>query len=156
LTTLAALISGIVGSERTQLPHIARQVPDGKKQESRVKRFARWIANEAIEPERYFLPFADVLLHQLALPTLVLVIDGSVVGRGCIALLVNVIYQGRALPLAWTVVRGKKGHLPEALHLTLLEEVEALVPQGAQVVLLGDGECDGITLQQTLAAYGWT
>ena len=30
LTTLAALISGIVGSKRTQLPHIATQVPDGR------------------------------------------------------------------------------------------------------------------------------
>ena len=29
LTTLAALISGIVGSKSTQLPHIATKVPDG-------------------------------------------------------------------------------------------------------------------------------
>ena len=29
MTTLAAMISGIVGSKRTQLPHIATKVPDG-------------------------------------------------------------------------------------------------------------------------------
>ena len=39
LTTLAALISGIVGSKNTQLPPIATKVPDGTKPESRVKRF---------------------------------------------------------------------------------------------------------------------
>src|SRR5438132_8989172 len=37
--TLAALISGIVGSKSTQLPHIATKVPDGTKPESRSKRF---------------------------------------------------------------------------------------------------------------------
>ena len=37
LITLAALISGIVGSKSTQLPHIAAQVPNGTKLESRAK-----------------------------------------------------------------------------------------------------------------------
>jgi len=64
LTTLAALISGLVGSKRTQLPHIATQVPDGRKPESRVKRFTRWLDNERIVEEVYFLPYADLLLTQ--------------------------------------------------------------------------------------------
>jgi hypothetical protein len=45
LTTLAALISGMVGGKSTQLPHIATKVPDGTKPESRVKRFTRWLNN---------------------------------------------------------------------------------------------------------------
>ena len=48
LLTLAALISGIVGGKSTQLPHIATKVPDGRKPESRVKRFARWLDNDRI------------------------------------------------------------------------------------------------------------
>ena len=55
LQTLAALISGIVGSKSTQLPTLATKVPDGTKPESRVKRFARWIDNERLLEERYFL-----------------------------------------------------------------------------------------------------
>jgi hypothetical protein len=54
LTTLAALISGIVAGKSTQLPHIATQVPDSHKPESRVKRFARWLDNERILEEMYF------------------------------------------------------------------------------------------------------
>jgi hypothetical protein len=42
----------------------------------------------------------------LALETLVLVMDGSVVGRGCVALMLHVIYKGRALPLARRVRHG--------------------------------------------------
>src|SRR6266852_4624950 len=57
LITLAALISGIVGSKSTQLPHIAAKVPNGTKPESRVKRFARWCDNAHILEEVYFLPY---------------------------------------------------------------------------------------------------
>jgi hypothetical protein len=91
LTTLAALISGIVASKRTQLPHIAVKVPDGTQVESRVKRFARWVDNDTITEEVYFLPYAAVLLAHLALQRLVLVIDGSVVRRGGVALMLQVV-----------------------------------------------------------------
>jgi hypothetical protein len=148
--TLAAFISGIVASKSTQLPTVASHVPDGTKPESRVKRFARWVDNDTITEDVYFFPYAQVLLAPLALQTLVLVIDGSVVGRGCIALMLHVVYKGRALPLAWLVRQGKKGHFPEALHITLIEQVQRQIPAGAQVVLLGDGEFDGTTLQHTM------
>ena len=95
LTTLAALISGIVGSKSTQLPHIATKVPEGAKPESRVKRFARWLDNERMLEEGYFLPYADLLLKALALQTLVLVMDGSVAGRRCNALMIHVVYKLR-------------------------------------------------------------
>ena len=64
LTTLAALISGIVGGKSTQLPHIATKVPDDTKPESRVKRFTRWLDNERILEELYFLPYAETLWAQ--------------------------------------------------------------------------------------------
>ena len=121
LITLAALISGIVGSKSTQLPHIAAKVPNGTKPDSRVKRFARWVDNAHILEEVYFLPYADVLLRHLALQTVVLVMDGSGVGRGCTALMIHVVYKGRALPLAWRVRQAPKGHFPEELHIALVE-----------------------------------
>ena len=91
----------------------------------------------------------------LALQTLVLVMDGSVVGRGCIALMIHVVYKGRALPLAWLVRQGKKGHFPEDLPIAVVEQVQDLLPLGAQVVVLGDGACDGTTLQHTVQEGGW-
>lgn len=155
LNTLAALISGLVASRSTQLPRIASKVPCGAKPESRVKRFSRWLDNDHVSDTLYFLPYAEALLACLALEQLVLVIDGSAVGRGCVALMVHVVYKGRALPLAWLVRQGKKGHFPEALHVALVKQVQPLLPEGAKVVLLGDGEFDGIDLQKTLEEAGW-
>jgi hypothetical protein len=156
LTTLAAFISGIVASKSTQLPKVASHVPNGTKLESRAKRFARWVSNDTITEDVYFFPYAKVLLAQLALQTLVLVMDGSVVGRGGVALMIHVVYKGRALPLAWLVRQGKKGHFPEAMPIALVERLQDLLPAGVPVVLLGDGEFDGTGLQHTMAHAGWS
>src|SRR5215467_1375881 len=156
LNTLAALISGIVGSKSTQLPHIAAKVPNGTKPESRVKRFARWCDNAHILEEVYFLPYVDVLLHQLALQTVVLVMDGSGIGRGCTALMMHVVYTGRVLPLAWRVRQAPKGHFPEDLHIAVVQLMCEVIPAGAKVVFLGDGEYDGTALQGMLNKAGWS
>jgi hypothetical protein len=81
--------------------------------------------------------------------------DGSVVGWGCVALRLHVLYKGRALPWAWRVRHGPKGHFPEALPIALVALVRACLPEGPPVVLLGDGEFEGTTLQQTLHEAGW-
>jgi hypothetical protein len=154
VATLAALISGIVASKSTQLPQVAAHVPTGAQPESRVKRLTRWLRNDQGTATVYFIPSAKVLLTHLALQTLVLVMDGSVVGRGCVALMLHVGYKGRALPLAWLVRQGKKGHCPEDLHIAVVEQVQELLPPGAAVGLLGDGEFDGTTLQHTVQEYG--
>jgi hypothetical protein len=153
--TLAAFISGIVGSKSSQLPSIATKIPDRTKPESRVKRLSRWLDNEHIKEEVYFLPYAELVLSHLACETLVLIMDGSGVGRGCCALMLHVVYQGRALPLAWRVRGCPKGHCPEALHIALVELVNDLIPEGTRVVFLGDGEFDGVDLQDTMREVGW-
>ncbi len=153
--TCAALICGIVGSQHTHLDKVAAKVPLAAKPASRTKRFSRWIANDAITPAIYFLPFAKILIRSLAHCPLVFIMDGSTVGRGCLALLLSVVYRGRALPIAWVVVRGCKGHFPADAHLGLLHQLLPLIPRTATVLFLGDGEFDSILLQQTLQAAGW-
>ena len=156
LNTLAALISGIVGSKSSQLPHMATKVPDGTKPESRVKRFTRWLDNDHLLEEVDFLPSADVLRRHLALQTVVLVMDGRGVGRGGTALMLHVVSKGRALPLAWRVRQAPKGHLPEDLHIAVVALMREVIPEGAQVVFLGDGAFDGTALQATLHEAGWS
>ncbi len=157
LNTLVALICGLTGSQRAHLSAIADHAPShGADQESVITRFRRWLKHDGNTVDGWFLPVAQVLLATLAAQPLVLVMDGSVVGRGCLALMVSVVYQGRALPLAWVVVKGKKGHFPQATHCALLERLAPLVPPGAEVTLLGDGEFDGTELQAALRTRHWS
>ena len=80
--------------------------------------------------------------------------DGSGVGDGCRALMIHVLYKGRALPLAWRVRGCPKGHFPQALHIEVVEVIRELIPEGTGVVFLGDGEFDGVGLQETLHEAG--
>lgn len=134
---------------------MALKIPDTALPASREKRISRCLKNEALDAETYFLPFARMLLASLSHLPLVLVMDGSLVGRGCVALMVALVYKKRALPLAWKVAKGNKGHFSEQAHMALIREVAALIPTDARVVFLGDGEFDGCNLQALLDQWGW-
>jgi hypothetical protein len=70
--------------------------------------------------------------------------------------MISLIYKQRALPLAFRIVKGKKDHLPEDMHVQLIHKLRPLILESTQkVVLLGDGEFDGTNLQQTLSEFGW-
>ena len=53
LNTLAAMISGIVGSKSTQLPQIAGKTPLGVKVASIEKRIKRWLINDSVDLLRF-------------------------------------------------------------------------------------------------------
>ncbi len=155
LNTLAMLIAGMIGSQKCHLPAIAKKVPVGGKPQSRIRRMERFLANETIDTKTYYLPYVQLLLNSLPAGPLVLVIDGSDAGRGCVLLSINVVYKKRALPLCWTVVKGKKGHLGEQTHIQLVEKAAQLLSASQTVVFLGDGEFDGVELLATLQKQGW-
>lgn len=155
LCVLAAFISGVVGSRRCSLSAVASKMPSGKQRESRIKRLARWLSNDQVTTQKFFLPFAEHLLAALPAQPIVLVMDGSNVGRGCLALVVSVLYQKRALPLCWLVVKGKKGHFGQEAHVELVRQVAALMPKQRPVLFLGDGEFDGCGLLKELSELGW-
>ncbi|MEO5334191.1 MAG: hypothetical protein H7839_19430 [Magnetococcus sp. YQC-5] len=113
LNTLAGMVSGIVGGKSVNSPNVAAKVPDGNKPASREKQYSRWLNNQRIDFECYFLPFVEIMLGSLTDETLIFAIDGSVTGRGCMTLMASVTFQGRALPVTWVVVKGKKGHMKE-------------------------------------------
>lgn len=115
LHTLAAMINGIVGSSSSKLPNIADKQVDNNKNESRIKSYTRWLQNKYVNYEVFFLPFLEILINSFSNQTLFLAIDSSVVGRGCMCLMISLIYKNRALPLSWIVVKQKKGRLPESL-----------------------------------------
>lgn len=115
----------------------------------------RLLANEALDYTVYYLPFILMVLGGLGNLPLVLVIDGSVTGRGCVTLMVSVVYQRRALPLVWATRKGKKGRFPESIHVELIKAVRDILPKGREVIVLGDGEFDGTDWLDAINRHGW-
>ena len=71
------------------------------------------------------------------------------------ALVIAVVYKQRALPIAWLVDKKKKGHFSEERHLELIQSVREMIPDGQRIVLLGDGEFDGVDLQSIVNHWSW-
>ena len=160
LRTLSLVVHGLIASAHCHLNQLARKMPlgCGGKLESRIKKLARLMANEQLTSETYWLPYAQPLLAALTTNTervLKISLDGSTLGRGCMGLMASVVYAGRSLPIAWLVVKGQKGHLPQTRHLELVQSVKQLLGLTTKVEVLGDGEFDGTGLLARLKEYDW-
>ena len=113
------------------------------KDKSVEMRLRIWVKHDEIDADAIYMPFAAQILAALAAESpLVLVMDGSQVGRGCMVLMVGVLYKKRALPIARAVYKGKNGHTTAQRHIQTLEKVQPLLPAKSEVVQLGDAEYD--------------
>jgi hypothetical protein len=156
LNTLTLLICGIVGAQHVQFDKLASHAPiRHRKNESLITRFRRFVKHKDSSIDALWLPFARALLAGLAQTPLTILLDGTTAGRGCMVLMASVVYRSRAIPLLWSVVKGKKGHLAEDVHCALVRRLQELLPPDATVTLLGDGEFDGTELQATVRARKW-
>jgi hypothetical protein len=146
VVTLAMMVAGIVTGRNAQLSAMSSEILVAAKEKSIEMRLRRWVKHSGIDAEVVYLPFALQILEALAPMGLVLVMDGSQAGRGCMVLMVGVLYKKRALPIAWIVYKGKKGHTTAQRHIQALEKVLPLLPSESEVVLLGDAEYDTIEM----------
>ncbi len=142
VVTLCMMIAGIVMGKKAQLSAMSSEIPYSAKDSSIEMRMRRFVKNKGISDTIYFLPFASELLASLSGESLVFAMDASAVGRGCMVLMIGVLYKNRMIPIAWVVYKGKKGHASAETHQEVLEKLKPLIPEGADVILLGDGEYD--------------
>ncbi len=153
LVTLAMMITGIIMGRNAQLSAMSAEAPVDAKEKSIEMRLRRWVKHSKIGVEAVYMPFARQILQSLATAPLVLVMDGSQIGRKCMVLMVGVLYKKRALPIAWVVYRGQKGHTTAQRHIQALEKVLSIVPPESEVVLLGDAEYDTTEMLIWLREY---
>jgi len=69
--------------------------------------------------------------------------------------MVGIAYRRRALPLAWTWVRCRKGHSTTKKQIALLSYVRSLLPDGVKVSLVGDSEFGNTLLIEYLDGWKW-
>ena len=142
VVSLAMMIAGIIAGKKAQLSVISAEIPYSAKDKSIEMRVRRFVKQAKVDVEITCMPFARHILVALAEEPLILAMDGSQVGRGCMVLMVGVVYHSRLLPIAWVVYKGKKGHTTAKRHIEILKKVLPLVPEKSEVILLGDAEYD--------------
>lgn len=154
--TLTKMLYAMIKSGQSSLSRMGEELLAPTDVESRVKQAKRWLDSKYSDYNTFFLPHIQPLLKGLAdRGPLLLAIDGSEVGKECMALMVSVVWGKRALPLCWLVRKGKKGHMSSELHVEVLQQLTAILPSECQVVLLGDGEFDSNGLQAFCEGRRW-
>jgi hypothetical protein len=154
---MAWLMTGLFMGRCVHLSHIARKIPGKSQKLSKVKMLSRLLSNRHIQVRSWYEPIARRLLEITVgynLPVRLL-LDGTKVGNGHQLLMVALAFRRRALPLAWTWVRSKRGHSCEYKQRALLAYVHRLIPEEATVLMAGDSEFGGISVLQLLDQWGW-
>jgi hypothetical protein len=115
----------------------------------------RLLDNPAIRVRDWYKPIAKSVIERMTAGEIRLIVDGSKVGFGHQLLLVSIAYRRRAIPLAWTWVKGSRGHSTVHKQKALLNYVRSLIPAENQVLLVGDAEFGEVEVQKLLAHWHW-
>lgn len=156
---MTSLIQGCIRNGHCRLESLseATDAYRAQKKSSLLQQSKRWLSNKWTDWQTFYLPFAQHFLQGLAAKgEIVLVIDGSQTGPANTTLMLSALCKGFAIPVAWVVKKGGKGHFPEEMHTDLLEIVTQICPPGCRIVLLGDGEFDSQALQQCCVDNQWS
>jgi hypothetical protein len=84
-----------------------------------------------------------------------LIMDCTKVGFHFRLLTVSVAYKKRALPLVWSVHRGRKGHVGYQAQLALLTYLARFIPAQTTVWLVADAGFEAVPLLDWLQGQGW-
>ena len=130
IRTIAWFLAGLCESESIHLSQIANKIPGQATRSSRTKQLSRLMANKHIQVRSWYEPLGRRLLTQAAQHQnwVRLLIDCSKVGNGHQLCLVALAYRRRAIPIAWTWVRARKGHSSGRKQQALLTYVAKLMP----------------------------
>ena len=153
---VAWMVVGLYLSQSVHLSGIARKLPFVAKLTSITDRFRRFLDNKAFRARSWYRPLARKLLADAArCGSVRLILDSTKIGAGRQLLIVTLAYRKRALPIAWTWVKGARGHSTTVKQLALLHEVHSLIPMSAKVLLVGDCEFGGVALAQRVEGWHW-
>ncbi len=152
---LSLMVTGVVRSRSVQQTQIASEVPLHAQDKSFVQRQRRFLMNSDVEVDRFYRPFIRSYVEACQRRMCPLILDSSPAGRHCQMLMAAFGYQHRALPLAWFVRKGQKGHFSTHDHLELISRAVTYISEHTPVVLLGDGEFGKPALAQEADSKNW-
>lgn len=152
--TFAWLMTGIFYSGSVYTTKIATWISGRAQKCSQERRLSRFLANGKVRVRTWYKEIAKQLLEEAARTGSVrLIIDGSKVSQNHQLLMVALAFRRRALPIAWTWVRCKRGHSSGYKQAALFKYVRTLLPNDAHVIVTGD--CEFTPLQAICEEWGW-
>jgi len=153
---LARFCAALYQAEHVHLPKIADHCPGRAQQTSKTRRLRRFLSNDAVAPRAWYRPVAQSLLQAAAQGgTIRLLIDTVHLTGDRRLLVAAVAFRRRALPVLWRV-DATSGVTGQDLQRAFVQALQPLVPEEADVVVIGDGEFHCVALLKAVQAANWT
>ncbi len=111
LRSFVWVVVGLLLARSVYVSTIGLKIPGAATHKSKERRVQRLVDNPAIRVRQWYAPWITVVLARIVAHNLPvqLMVDGSKVGFGHQLLMVAGAYRRRALPVAWTWVKGSRG-----------------------------------------------
>lgn len=155
LRNLAWLMTGLFLARSVHLSHIARKLPLRGQIVSLTNRLRRFLDNPRVDVWRYYQPVARQLLAGFGGQRLTLLIDCTALGFNYQLMVIAIAYRRRALPLAWSVHRSKRGMVRSKPQIALLRRLAPLIPRKTKVWIVGDAGFGRAALMRWLSKRHW-
>lgn len=152
----ALLITALYASKSVHLSKIANKLPVQGKVPSLTNRLWRLLDNERIKVQDWYSPLLEKMTTALGSSMRVfLLVDTTKVGFNHRVLTIGAAFKKRALPLAWKVEKGSKGHTSHEVQIALFQYVARFLTQITDIWVLGDSEFQSIPLLKWFGKQGW-
>ena len=154
---LSLLVATMLDVRSANLIGLSASLPrEAERIDMRYQWMSRLLGNELIDTDVVMAPFAREVLERACADgqRLVLIIDQTQANDTQQAVVVAVRVAGRSLPIAWRV-KETEGAIGFAEQKAALEVARALLPEGSQVVLLGDRFYGSPDLIAWYRSHGW-
>jgi hypothetical protein len=154
VVNLAAVAIGVFRSRSLQVGQVVARSPLEASRDTLKKRVQRFLKNPGIQVEVFQRPLAQRILEQIVAGgrRVLLILDRTEWDAFNI-LYVSVGWRGRALPLMWKMLDPGASSFAEQREV--LGIVAGWMPEGAEVILLGDREFGTGVLAQSALGHGW-
>ena len=119
IEVLCAMVSSCIHNKSCSLQSLA--TPDKvvtTQVESRIKQAKRWLSSKWTDWDSFYAPYIRLILLNVAkCGEIILVVDGSEMAGDCTVLMVSVLWNKYAIPLAWMTKKGNSKVLKMAVPI---------------------------------------
>ena len=101
---------------------------------STIRRFSRWLHNFNIDISQIYDGIVSVALRNWGAERIVIALDTSMLRDNACAVRISMIYLGRAIPIAWSVLEHKSASVKFTAYKEVLAQARSRLPESVQVI----------------------
>jgi len=122
---------------------------------STIRRFSRWLHNLKIDISQIYDGIIGAALLNWGGKHIILALDTTMLRDNACAVRISMIYLGRAVPIAWSVLEHKSASVKYAAYKRVLVQARSRLPENVCVIFLADRGFVSKKLMRQLNEWGW-